>query len=274
MTKTSFAESIHGPLFTFLPAKGHPIALLSIPHSGEIVPEEFLPYLSGDIQAYNEDIDYRVHECVELKELQENGISILYSHIHRVAVDLNRSPDKAVLHWEKNTKGKILRSRMPSDALLLQWQKKYYDPYFEIIRSFIDQYGSEKEKDTRLPIVDLHSMPSRPTAYHLSINPKQGTERPDFCLSDLRGKSCEETYIQKAFQLFSQKNYAPTINNPYFGGFLTEFIHRFHTNVIQIEIKRGLYMDEESKKMIPEKQSQLKKDLTDILTTLFKQFKK
>jgi N-formylglutamate amidohydrolase len=280
---------VTGPLFTFLPSfpksSASLQALLSIPHSGEIIPEEFLPYLSGDLTAYQEDVDFKVHECVHLDDLRAAGVSIIFSHIHRVAVDLNRSPEKSVLHWEKNTKGKTIRTKDPSDEKKLLLQKKYYDPYFEVIKSFIQQHtprltapsmaASSKTSSTsqsKLPVVDLHSMPSRPTDYHLKINPHQKKQRPDFCLSDLRGHSCDPNYIKTAYTLFEKYSYKPTINDPYFGGYVTEYVHHFPTNVIQIEINRALYMDEEKKQLIEKKISTLRDNLTKHLIDLFTQF--
>ncbi len=52
-------------LFDFYSPMGpHYRGLVSIPHSGEVVPPEFEEYLSGDTRAYKEDVDFKVNELV------------------------------------------------------------------------------------------------------------------------------------------------------------------------------------------------------------------
>ncbi len=259
------------PLFDFYsPLGNHYRGVLSIPHSGETIPPEFLPYLSGDIEAYKEDVDFKVNELVDIRRLQEEGIAVMVSNIHRICVDLNRAESNCVLFWKDNTRGKKLVTRDPSEEQTQLFIEKYHSPYYELLRSLLNDL--EKRKTGPVSMVDLHSMPSTPTAYHMKQNPLQKTHRPDFCLSDRRGKTCVPEFISHFENNFKSRGYETTQNDPYVGGYLTEYVDHFRTNNIQIEIKREIYMDEMKKILLPEKVKVLKPNLTDVLISGFKEF--
>jgi N-formylglutamate amidohydrolase len=98
-------------------------------------------------------------------------------------------------------------------------------------------------------------MPSRATGYHLKKNPNQDTgRRKDFCLSNLNGMSCQKSYITGFKEGLELQDYKVSINDPYFGGYVTQFMDdNFRGNVIQCEINRDIYMDENEKKMLEKK---------------------
>jgi N-formylglutamate amidohydrolase len=259
------------PLFDFYsPLGNHFRGVLSIPHSGETIPPEFLPFLSGDIQAYKEDIDFKVNELVDIRRLQEAGIAVMVSNIHRICVDLNRAESNCVLFWKDNTQGKKLVTVDPNEEQTRVFIEKYHWPYYELLRSLLNDF--EKRKTGLVSMVDLHSMPSAPTAYHMKQNPNQKTHRPDFCLSDRKGKTCVPEFISHFENNFKLRGFETTQNDPYVGGFVTEYVDHFRTNNIQIEIKREIYMDEKTKLLIPNKVATLKPQLTDVLISGFTKF--
>lgn len=253
----------------FPPLSSDFIGLLSIPHSGEIIPQEFEPYLSGDTRAYLEDVDYRVNELVDIKSLQEAGVAVLVAKIHRICIDLNRSEDASFMFWKQNTQGKALvtsEADASTQRLLLD---KYYRPYYEMLKTIM--HNLEQKKSALVSAVDLHSMPSRPTEYHMKQNPHQGTHRADFCLSDRKGLTCQKEFID-CFDEALASDYETIQNNPYVGGYVTEFLNGFRSNNIQIEIKREIYMDEVTKQLVPAKVEKLKPILTKALIHGFKTF--
>lgn len=259
------------PLFDFFaPLGGNYRGLLSIPHSGETIPDEFQPYLSGDFRAYQEDVDFKVNELVDIKKLQEAGIAVLVAHVHRVCVDLNRAESNCILFWKDNTQGKKLVKLDPTPSEVQRLIETYHRPYFEILKAAIQDL--ENKKKGLVSMVDLHSMPSRPTDYHMKQNPLQKMHRPDFCVSDRKGKTCRPEFIQFFCNGLIQAGHETTQNDPYVGGYVTEYVDGFRTNNIQIEIKRGIYMDEGEKTLIPEKVEHLKPLLTDVLIKGFEFF--
>ncbi|MFA5583900.1 MAG: N-formylglutamate amidohydrolase [Bacteriovoracaceae bacterium] len=258
------------PVFDYFPALNNKfIGLLSIPHSGETIPEEFLPYLSGDTAAYKEDVDYKVNELVDIKALQEAGIAVLVAKVHRICIDLNRSEEASFMFWKQNTQGVplvIKDADAETERLLLD---KYYAPYYEMLKTIME--GLEQKKSGPVSAVDLHSMPSRPTEYHMKQNPNQGTHRADFCLSDRKGLTCQKEFID-CFDQALAKNYETIQNNPYVGGYVTEYLNKFRSNNIQIEIKREIYMDEKTKELVIDKVNKLKPLLTNALIHGFTTF--
>ena len=259
------------PIFDFYAPLGvNYRGLLSIPHSGESIPPEFEKFLSGDHKAYKEDVDYKVNELVEIKKLQESGIAVLVARVHRVCVDLNRAESNCVLFWKDNTQGKKLVVVDPDETQTMHFIETYHRPYFEIMKAALQDL--EKRKKGLVSMVDLHSMPSRPTEYHMKQNPKQKLHRPNFCISDRRGKTATPEFIHFFKEELEKKGHESTLNDPYIGGYVTEYVDQFRTNNIQIEINRGIYMDESSKELIPNKAALVKSALTDVLIRGFEAF--
>jgi N-formylglutamate deformylase len=259
------------PIFDFhAPLGSHYRGLLSIPHSGENIPQEFEKYLSGDLAAYREDVDFKVNHLVEIDQLQSAGIAVLVAHVHRICVDLNRSENNCVLFWKENTHGQQLVVQDPDALETQRLVETYHRPYYEILKAAIQDL--EKRKKSPVSMIDLHSMPSRPTEYHMKQNPNQKMQRPDFCLSDRRGKTCQKEFIHYFQDEFKNAGHDSSLNDPYIGGYVTEYVDQFRTNNIQIEINRSIYMDEVKKSLISEKVNHLKPLLTGVLIRGFEQF--
>lgn len=258
-------------IFKFYPPENKFIGILSIPHSGEIIPQEFIPFLTTDNKAKMQDVDYKVNELVDIMELQRKGIAVVVSNIHRVCVDLNRSEQNCVLNWKKNSMGVDLVTKEPSEEQVEQLRLRYHTPYFTIIKSLLEELHRTQNP---VSFIDLHSMPSTPTEYHLKINPNQAMQRPDFCVSDISGKSCSPKFISKVCEELKKFSANVTQNDPYFGGYITQHVneHFNYTNNVQIEIKRGIYMDEAQQTLIPELSQELKVNLTKTLVDVFKYF--
>ena len=258
------------PLFTLHTPKTSQIrGIISIPHSGENIPPEFTPFLVKNTALYREDVDFKVHELVDIPALTAEGIIVMVANYHRICIDLNRSKDLCFLAWKQNTQGEQLVVHEPSEQVRSELISKYYVPYFEILKNII----IDLEQKTKKPVsvIDLHSMPSRPTEYHFKQNPNQKLERMDFCLSDRKGLTCEADFIHFFADQLAFKNYSIAINDPYVGGYITEFVNQFKTNNIQIEINRRIYMDEKTKSLSPESQ-ELRRNLTQVLIYGFRQF--
>jgi N-formylglutamate amidohydrolase len=252
------------PLFDYFAPLGNELrGIISIPHSGEVIPNEFKQFLSGNEFSYKSDVDYKVNELVDIEALQKAGIAVLVAHVHRICVDLNRAESNCVLFWKENTQGEKLVIKDPAPSEVEKFIDFYHRPYFEILRAAIKDL--ETRKKGKVSMIDLHSMPSSPTEYHMKQNPNQPMHRPDFCLSDRRGKTCDADFInffKTALENFSHDCF---LNTPYIGGYVTEFVDQFKTNNIQIEINRKIYMDEKTKVLIPDKVQTIKAHLTKIL---------
>lgn len=258
-------------IFNYYPPKSPFKGILSIPHSGEHLPSEFTEYLTDDLWDLKQDIDYKVHELVDINTLQESGIAVLYSNIIRTAIDLNREKSKACLNWKSNSKGIKLVLKEPDQTLESAWLEKYYSPYYEMLKTLILELQNLKELPS---LVDLHSMPTKAEKYHLDKNPDQDPIRPNFCISDRHGLTCEKEFIEFIGNELKNKGYSVKYNNPYIGGNITGFLHETYTplNNIQIEISRSVYMNEDNKDLRLKEFNDLKKNITNSLINLFNQF--
>lgn len=262
MSKSSLYCS--NEVYDFFPAKGKTFAVLSIPHAGETIPEIFVPYLTDNRRAMMEDVDYRVNQLVDIDAITSAGIAVMVAKIHRYCMDLNRSPNLALLNWKENTKGIQIVTKEPAQALQEQLMKTYYTPYYDCLKQLIEEVGLSTQR--KVPMIDLHSMPSRPTEYHLKLNPNQGLVRASFCLSDLPDhSSCVPSFINFACQQLEKGGYSTAINDPYQGGYVTKFVNTLKTDNIQIEINRSIYMDEVNKELVPTLVEKLRPILTEAL---------
>ncbi len=257
-------------IFRFYPAQNSNIGILSIPHSGEIIPEEFEAFLTKDSKALACDVDYRVDHLVDIEALNQAGVSVIVSNIHRTCIDLNRSQKDSVLNWKKNSHGVPLVENEPDTQQRSILEAKYHVPYFEMLKTMINKL--HKETDKNISFIDLHSMPSRPTEYHLKLTPNQPKVRPDFCVSDIEGLSCEKAFIDQVCENLKSFSTEVTQNIPYYGGHITRFINSEYERInnIQIEISRAIYMDEEDKSLKQELVEKLKPNLTKALIDQFR----
>ncbi|HLE11149.1 MAG: hypothetical protein A2504_16715 [Bdellovibrionales bacterium RIFOXYD12_FULL_39_22] len=243
--------------------------LISIPHAGMVIPDEFKEFLTKSLVDINEDVDFKVYDLIDKDRLLDFGVVILVAKIHRVCVDLNRAENIAVLNWKQNTFGNNLTVKEVPKDIEEDLLKRYYRPYYNKLKETL-LFHSERLKDRPFPVIDLHSMPSRPTAYHLKNNPLQSMVRPDFCVSDLEGKTCSEDFKNKAMHLLQRHGHSPSLNDPYKGGFITKYINTLpRMNNIQIEINRACYMDEQNKAIIHNLAAQVRTTLTEMAMDLF-----
>lgn len=252
-------------VFSYFPPKDRIMGILSIPHSGETLPEEFRSYLVEDDWSLMQDVDYRVHQLVDIPKLQASGVAVIYSQIIRTAVDLNRAKKAAVLNWKENSKGVKIIRKMPSAEIIERLQEKYHTPYYEMLKTMILEL--QASSDGVPPLIDLHSMPSQAEDYHMRQNPGQEKIRPDFCLSDNHGVTCEKSVIANVGDQLQSYGYKVLYNNPYIGGNITKFLHENYVplNNFQIEISRALYMNEQTKELKKDFINTFKIHLTETL---------
>lgn len=140
---------------------------------------------------------------------------------------------------------------------------KYWHPYHATLSRLI---ADVKFRFGYCLVVDCHSMPS--------IGParRPGDRRVDFVLGDLHGASCGYRVTRAAEVLLQSQGFVVRRNDPYAGGYITrhygnpaEDIH-----VMQIEIARGLYMDETRIERLPTFEG-VRSCMTDLIAALTKQ---
>lgn len=116
---------------------------------------------------------------------------------------------------------------------------RYYDPYHGALARLIDAAQASFGFACHF---DCHSMKSVGNA----MNDDNGQPRPDIVVSDLDGRTAAPALTHYVAERLGALGYHVQVNDPYQGA---ELIRRYSDpsrgrHSVQIEIKRGLYMDE------------------------------
>ncbi len=257
------------PLYDLYLPKTDLIGFISVPHAGTEIPEVFKEFLTTDDRAIAEDVDFRAYDLFDHESLLLSGIGILVAKVHRVCLDLNRPPELACLNWKENTHGIPLVIKSPSEELEKKIVKEFHTPYFDCLLELLER---GKKAERKIPVIDWHTMPSRPTNHHLKQNPNQPQVRPDLCISDLMGKSCKKEYIEFIMDFLTDLGLEPLMNEPYQGGYITKFLAPLHCENVQIEVNRALYMNEYKKELIPELTNQVRGQFTELILEVCQRF--
>jgi N-formylglutamate amidohydrolase len=111
-------------------------------------------------------------------------------------------------------------------------------------------------------VIDCHSMPTN----------GQGRRPVDFILGDLHGAACASRVTRMVEGLLQAKGYAVRRNDPYAGGYITRHYGRptEDIHVLQIEISRGLYMDEAAYQPLP-RFEEIRLAMTDLVSEITRQ---
>ena len=116
---------------------------------------------------------------------------------------------------------------------------RFYHPYHQALRAEIE---SHVRRFGCAILTDMHSMPA------------QSANGADIVLGDRFGTACSPVVMDRIEASFRELGFVTVRNNPYAGGFTTEHYGRplDGVHVVQIEINRGLYMDESRVSLTPD----------------------
>lgn len=246
------------PFEVLTPADQRLPFVFNSPHSGCQYPRSFLQASRLDERTIRRSEDAFVDQL--FTHVVPLGAPMLRAHFPRAYLDVNREPYEldpkmfedrlppyanvrsirvagglGTIARIVSDNQEIYRHRLPvSEAL---WRiEEIYKPYHTTLRRLLAQthvtFGFAV-------LIDCHSMPS--TVRHASTDTK-----PDFILGDRYGTSCAPELVDYASALLRSLGYKVSRNTPYAGGFITEHYGRPNRSLhaLQIEINRGLYMDE------------------------------
>ena len=189
-----------------------------------------------------------------------HGYPLMRAHFPRCFVDVNREPyelDPRMFDGRlpsfANTRSmrvagglgtvarvvgdaqEIYDRRIPIDDALARIES-LYKPYHRALRRLFTRLHRDFGAAM---LIDCHSMPS-------SAGHKDERPRPEFVLGDRYGTSCVGVVAEIVEQTLRGMGYTVSRNKPYAGGFITEHYGNpaAGLHAIQLEINRGLYMDE------------------------------
>lgn len=232
--------------------------VFSSPHSGRDYPPAFLRASALDDRALRSSEDAFVEDL--FGAAPDFGAPLIAASAPRAFVDLNRSIDdldpaviRGIGRGRPNARvasglGVIPRVVAEGRAILSgkialseaqQRLDTYYTPYHTRLEQLLQQ---SQAAFGEVLLVDCHSMPSEA----LSHGRREGAARPQVVLGDRFGASCGKAHVDRIEAIFRQEGFTVTRNAPFAGAYITQAYGRpaAGRHAIQIEIDRGLYMNE------------------------------
>lgn len=240
------------------PAEQTAPLVLSSPHSGRHYPADFLRASQLD------DRQIRSSEDAWIDDLWGGapgmGVPLLAAVMPRAFIDLNRSPDELdpavvedVRHVAHNPRissglgiiprvvagGRAIASgKMPrseAEARIERWWRPYHARLAGLMEETEARFGVAV-------LIDCHSMPREAVEGH----PAARSQRPDVVLGDRFGTTADRGFVDRVEAILRAEGLSVLRNTPFAGAYIAQTYgnpsRRRHA--VQIEIDRGLYMDE------------------------------
>ena len=234
--------------------------IYSSPHSGSNYSEEFLAQSNLNLIELRSSEDAFIGELFEIATTY--GSAFIEATFPRSFIDLNRShleldPKLFQGDFEYEStprnfagfgviprlsgKGNSIYNSFLSLDEAQKRLKKFYYPYHDNLKKLV--HKAQLTSGFAI-IFDCHSMPSS-FPFFQGSNYREHTS--DIVLGDLNGASCDPWLTRKVKAIFESQGFSVVINKPFAGGFITKNYGNPKKSIhaIQIEINRGLYMDEE-----------------------------
>ena len=234
--------------------------VLDSPHSGIFYPDDFDHAPARAIVRQAED----THVATLWRAAPAYGATLLEARFPRAYIDPNRSLDDIDaelladtwpvpltpsrktqqgigLVWRVARDGMPMYARKLTSAEVAARIDRYWRPYHAELAAVLDARHGHFGAVWHL---NCHSMPAVGDA--LADDP--GRERADFVLGDREGTTCEPAFTQVVADTLRNLGYSVKINDPYKGVEIVRRHGRPHErrHSLQLEVKRTLYMDEET----------------------------
>jgi N-formylglutamate amidohydrolase len=260
--------------------------VFSSPHSGRNYPLAFLAASRLDLRALRSSEDVLVDDL--FAAAPSHGAPLLRAHFPRSVTDVNREAYELDSKLFNETPPSFANTRSLRVAaglgviprVVAEGQAIYaerialaeglrriesdYKPYHAMLEGLMTRamqtYGVAV-------LIDCHSMPSR--------MPTGDVRRPyepldvDIVIGDRYGASCDPAFSHRVHKLLTEFGYRVVRNKPYAGGFITEtYANRAkNRHALQIEINRGLYLDEKTLEPKPA-YAQVKADIERLIAEI------
>lgn len=242
----------------YRPAKPATDVVFASPHSCSAYPAAFLAQSCLDSHTIRSSEDAFVDLLFECAPAY--GAPLLCAGVPRAYVDLNRSRDEldpALIegarrhgHNPRVASGLGVVPRVVANGrpiyrgkLTLQEARDrietYWAPYHTALQGLLDEAHLAHG---RAILLDCHSMP------HEAMDgvARSGAKRPEIVLGDRFGAAASSEIVDRIEAAFAAAGLVVARNAPFAGAYVTQAYGRPSRNqhALQIEIDRGLYMDE------------------------------
>jgi formiminoglutamase len=228
-------------LFTL--RRGNAPLILSMPHAGTEIPEEFSGVFVSDWLA-RKDADWHIPMLYAFAEALD--ATIIAANISRAVIDLNRDPSGASLYPGQATTGlcplesfdgESLYAAAPPDAAeTARRLERYFRPYHAAL---VGEITRLREKHSNIMLYDCHSIRSH-------IPRLFPDELPQFNIGTNGGASCAPNYQACVKEICARSGFSWVLNGRFKGGWITRHYGNPQNGVhaIQMELAMRGYMDE------------------------------
>lgn len=231
--------------------------VFSSPHSGRDYPWAFLRRSMLDELSVRSSEDAFVDLLFSGAPML--GAPLLAANAPRAYVDLNRSADeldpaliegvRKVSHNPRVSSGLGVIPRVVANGRVIQRGKitleeaqarlaAVWEPYHAALQSLLDESHAAFGEAI---LIDCHSMPQEAISGTV-----RGGVRPDVVLGDRFGAAAQADVVDRIEAAFAAAGLRVARNAPFAGAYVTQHYGRPSRgqHVVQVEINRGLYMDE------------------------------
>lgn len=225
--------------------RGQSPLILSIPHAGTEIPEEFSECFVSDWLA-RKDADWHLPTLYAFAA--DLGATIVAARISRSVIDLNRDPSGVSLYPGQATTGlcpvetfdgePLYAGTLPDEAEIDRRRALYFTPYHQALQAEIARIHS---LHGRVVLYDCHSIRSRIPRFF------EG-ELPQFNVGTNDGKSCTPLLQERVKDICARSGFSYIVNGRFKGGWITRHHANLarHIQTIQMELGCRGYMDEPS----------------------------
>ena len=245
----------------------HSSVIVTSPHSGRAYPLRFLEQSALGLDALRQVEDAGMDRLLTFQPLP---CALLMANFPRSFVDLNRNADEidaamfeppagapsqsresqsryvrwglGVIPKKVSAQQDIYASPLPLEELRYRIAH-YYNPFHFALNGLVD----DSKKHGQALLIDCHSMPSGIAGSSGTAGPSRlPSKAADIVIGSRHGTSANPAIIAEAFAYFEHEGLKVALDTPFAGGYITSHYGRPADGVsaLQIEISRGLYLDE------------------------------
>ena len=267
--------------FTIIRPQGTPAPLLiSIPHSGQDIPENYRAHYNSQLMDRLPDTDWHVDKLY--KFATELGITIIQARYTRYLVDLNRPPDGSSLYSDGRKISGVVPSFTFEQELLFKDEsalklcqktdhiqeriQKFFQPYHQAIA---DELRNLQKTYPHVLLFDAHSI--RQNVPTISPEPF-----PDLILGDnLSHASAPSLSLFAQDTLQNAGTFSFQYNKPFSGGHITRSFGHPENKVhaLQLEMSQTVYLEEHVPEIDSAKVKAIQPCLEKLLLGLCEQLK-
>jgi len=244
----------------FQPENRTTSVVFASPHSGRDYPQSFLKRTILNEKEVRSSEDAYVDQLFSAVPM--SGAPMLTACAPRAFLDLNRGPDeldpaliegvRRMPHNPRIASGLGVIPRVVANGRAIYRGKlsmseahgrlsDYWRPYHDQLQTLLDQNLRNFHEAI---LIDCHSMP------HEALDHVAGSAatRPQIVLGDRFGAAAAGSVVEKVEAAFSRAGFRVARNMPFAGAYITQHYGRptRRQHAVQVEIDRGLYMDEKT----------------------------